>query len=268
MSQTQVPPTAAPAPAATPAVGTPAPAATPAAAPVAAPEPTEKPVPTVPGLGAGLDLENLDDSALDPKADPEPSLPDEGDGSADADGAASDEGDGDADDGDAEAIDYQFEAPEGVTLREGVIDAYREALQKHKVAPEVAQDLLASVLPAIQQDLDQQVGEKIAAVRAQWDQEFAEMHGEQAGDVTRRADATLAALLKAQTIRPAFIEQIRTGALASSPDFKNLLAELGRLITNDRALKNNSAAAQPPVVQDAEWAQDQVARRYEQSARG
>lgn len=221
----------------------PAPAA-PAPAPAPA-VPEQKPAAAAPAT----DVPELGAPAADPDAVPElgaPPVADEPDEQSEADPA---DQDAPADDkpADDKPIEYEFEAPEGVALREPVIEAYKTALQKHKVAPDVAKDLLSTMLPTIQRDLDAQVQEQIDRQRTTWQAELEQQHGPKLGDVRRLANRALAHAQQSGAISPAFIDFVRGSALAANPDFNNLLAAFGQRITNDRPPKSGGPAPATPL---------------------
>lgn len=170
---------------------------------------------------------------------------------------------------DAEAdetpIDYQFEAPEGAELRESVIDAYKDVLQKHKVDPAVAQDVLNAMLPAIQKDIDAQVGEHQTKVRTEWEAKLREQHADKLGDVRRLGNQALSHLQKTGVVTPEFLNFVRESALAVNPDFTNLLAAFGQRITNDRPPKNGGERVPKPLTHES--AQEALAAKYDK-ARG
>ena len=252
---------AAPGKAATPApAAAPAEPKKPAAAPAAAPaKETGKPAgkaAEVPAFGEGV-----------PDPDAEAAAPTLGDAdTADDVDAAAAEGDagdgeapaeGDAEDGDAAPIDYSFEPPEGAgPYREPVIDAYKGVLQKHKVDPDTAKDILEVMLPVIQQDLDAQVEERIEGQTTQWREQLQERHGAKLKDVMRLANR---ALTKAST--PALTTFLRDSALAVNPDFIDLLAFFGERVTNDRSVKAPAAAPKQPLS-----AVEEAALEYERNA--
>lgn len=252
----------------------PAPVTTaPAQAPATAPSTAT--VPTADQVQLGV-LEDTPETAVDGA---EPQLGDQSaadldsadDGDQAVDGDAGDDGanaEGDAEtdsEADESPIDYQFEAPEGVELRDAVVDAYKDALQKHRVDPAVAQDLLTSMLPAIQKDLDAQITEHQTKVRNEWEAKLREQHGDKLGDVRRLGNQALAHLQKTGAVSPEFLDFVRASALAVNPDFTNLLAAFGQRITNDRPPKNGGERVPKPLT--AESAQEALAAKYDK-ARG
>lgn len=222
-------------------------------APVAAPAPVETKAPA-PVVG---DLPELGAPPADPNA-----VPDLGDAPVvepeDAEAEAAD-ADGEAEDAEKAPIDYQFDAPEGeAPYRAEVVDAYKEVLQKHRVDPDVANDLLATMLPTIQKDLDKQVAEHIDRQKAEWGAQLREQHGEKTADVRRLANAALHHALAAGAIRPEFLNFLRGSALAESPDFNNLLAAFGQRVTNDRPPKSGG-----PIPAEPRSAMDEAAAQYD-----
>jgi hypothetical protein len=161
----------------------------------------------------------------EPEGDAEPA-PAEGDAPADADADPAEGEDAD------KPIDYQFEAPEGTTLREPVADAFKQVLQKHRVAPEVANDILQAMLPALKADTEAQWKEQVDTQAAEWRTQLQERHGDRLGDVMRLANR---ALLKGAT--PELTTFLRNSALAAHPDFIDLLAYFGQRVSNDRSVR-------------------------------
>lgn len=177
-------------------------------------------------------------------------------------------GDGEklADEKDGEPVTYDFgQAPEGVTYREPVLDVYKQALAKHKIAPEVAKDLLDTVLPAMQKDADEQLKAHFDARNQQWDNEWRQQHGDKADEVLKLASRAFVRLFDADTQ-----EKIRGSDLARAPWFRNALAALGSRITNDRSVKGTTASvAQPadPVSRLAAQYEKEDRERASQKAR-
>ncbi len=234
-------PAAEKAPATKPAAPAPA-----AAAPASAP--ADKPAPAVP---------SLDDA--DKAADTEPSL--------DADLPESDEQPEEADagekpaDGDADKdkapIVYDFgDAPEGLTYREPVLEVYRAALQKHGIAPEVAKDLLDTVLPAIQRDAVEQQRVMVDELKAEHRAEMERRHGQKAVDVVRMAKRALA---RSSERFQAFV---RGSVLAVDPDFIDLLAANESQRTNDRPPRSSDRSTAPRDLDPLE----EIAQGYDRSA--
>lgn len=213
------------------------------------------------GDGAVGDLLGGDDADAGGDAgDSEPAT----DGDTDTDPAADADGDqGDVDaDADEKPIEYEFEAPEGVEFRSDVIDTYKDALQKHRVAPEVANDLLQTMLPAIQKDFAAQIKEQDDKRIAEWQAESKERHGKALGEIERLRNVALDKLVDAKVISPEFRDNVLGGALAANSDFSTAFAAFGQRLSNDRPPKNDGqrAAKEQTAVQEA-------ADEYERSAK-
>jgi hypothetical protein len=206
--------------------------------------------------------------ALEPKAKPAADIPKLGAEDAPAPPKLGDdveeepapqaEAEAEGDDTDAEPIEYTFETPEGQeAIREPVVAAYTAVLQKHRVDPEVANDILQTMLPVIAADQKAVVEEHIEKTTSQWRDELNERHGEKLADVMRLANRALA---KAAT--PELRTFLGDSALAVNPDFIDLLAAFGGLIINDRSVK---ATEDPPKEQLS--ALEQLAMEYEAAAK-
>lgn len=134
-------------------------------------------------------------------------------------------------------IEYDFgQPPEGLEYRASVIDVYKAALAKHKVEPAVAKDLLDTVLPAIQSDIQAQGQAHLAQTEEKWKAELQTRHGDKLKDVMRQAGRAFAAAT------PELQSLILGSALAWNPDLIDLLAQFAGLFTNDRTVKSNATA--------------------------
>ena len=185
--------------------------------------------------------------------EPEPDVPDLGD---EADTLPA-EGDA-AESTDAKPAAYDFQPPEGApAYREPVIDAYKAVLAKHKVDAAVGKDILDTMLPAIQADVDAQVKAQIEQKTNEWREQLLERHGEKAKDVMRLANRALG---KAAT--PALVSFLRDSALAVNPDFIDMLAFFGQRITNDRSVQTTESAPKQELS-----AQEEAAADYERQLR-
>lgn len=267
-------PAAAPAAAAAePAKAAAAAPAAPAATPKAEPKPPAKPAPAADPATAASDVPKLGDTPVDeadagddeqvpalgdaPVDEPddagEPAKEgDQGDGSETKDGEA--EGDKPAD----APLEYSFEPPEGqAPYQPELIDAYTQVLQKHRVDPAVAQDILQTMLPAIQADVDRQFAVAMEAKTTEWRAELEQRHGKNLRSVMNAANRGLA-----KAASPSLINFIRESALAWHPDFVDAWAWLGQRVSNDRSVK--STEGPPPQPVDAEA---QAAAEYDRNAK-
>jgi hypothetical protein len=213
------------------------------------------------GESAGESLPGLDKLLESDDGDDVSGEPDAGEGDD-----ASVEGDDDGDDSEPEPIEYEFEAPEGVELRQPVIEAYKDALQKHRVDPAVAQDLLQAMLPTITADLEAQVQEQVTRERTAWEAEFEARHPGKVDEVRRLAGVALDKLVATKVVSPAFRDGVRNGALAANPDMQTLLAVFGARLSNDRPPKNGGQTPSKPMT--AEGAVEARAKKYLDAQRG
>jgi hypothetical protein len=225
---------------------TPAAPATPASTPATPSATPSAKTPTGPALGAT----ESDEPALGvvtPEADDAP----EGDAPEGDAKPAADSGDAD------KPIDYSFEAPEGkAPYRAPVIDAYKAVLQKHKVAPEVAREILDTMLPVLQADADTQQKEAFDKTTGEWREQLQQRHGNKLAEVIRLANR---GLQKAAT--PELTAFLRDSALAVNPDFIDMLAFLGQRVSNDRPPKSTESTPRQPLT-----AVEEAALEYERNA--
>lgn len=223
MTNTVEKPVVAPAPAA-PA----APAAAPvAAAPVAAPPLGAPDVDEVPPLGAP--------DAPDAPAADTPAAPDE------------------------KPPEYEFTPPEGhAPYREKVIDAVKTSFAKGKIAPDVAKQIVADVLPVIEADMQAQHAEHLAAQEKAGKAELETRHGARLPEVMRLANRFLA-----RAASPALVKAIaESPLLRAHPDFIDMLAAGGQRFTNDRPSRSNGPA---PEVETG-TVEERLARKYDREA--
>lgn len=157
------------------------------------------------------------------------------------------------DEAEAEAekpIDYEFEAPEGAQpYREAILGAYKDVLQKHRIDPAAAKDILETMMPAIAKDADAQLQEHIKTQTDEWRAELGERHGEKLRDVMNLVNRGLA---KAAT--PELRKFIRESALAWHPDFVDMLAWFSQRVTNDRTVKTSGGPHKKDLDPQAEIA--------------
>lgn len=227
----------------------PATPAAPAAEPKAAAKPAAAPA-AVPKLGE--EVAEVDETAVPALGDEPVDEPAEAPADGEAAEAAAE--DGAAEDAEAaEApIEYEFTAPEGQEpYRPELVDAYKDVLQKHRVAPEVAQDILETMLPAIRADVDQQVAAKIESTSAEWRSQLEERHGKNLPAVMKLANRALA-----KSATPELRTFIRESALAWQPDLVDMLAWVGQRVTNDRSVKSTEPPVQLPTDPEAAAAAD------------
>lgn len=160
---------------------------------------------------------------------------------------------------DDKPIEYTFQVPEGrEPYRAPVLDAYKAVLGKHKVAPEIAQDILQSVLPTIEKDLVAQHEERLAAAETAGRAELEQRHDARLPEVMRLANKFLA-----KAASPALAKAIaESPLLRANPDFIDMLAAGGQRFTNDRAPSSNG----PQSIEETGTAEQRAARAYDRAA--
>ena len=140
-------------------------------------------------------------------------------------------------------VEYDFgEAPEGVEYRPAVIDAYKAIAAKHKIAPDVAKDILATMLPVISADDATWRQEQVAAIVAKHDAEFLQKHGANAKrvrDDANRAFAHAPPALQKQMLSMPFL--VRAEA------FQTWLAAMAGRWRNDRSVRSAGPAPKAPT---------------------
>lgn len=236
--------TAAPAAPAAPTVAPKAPAVKAAAAPKAAAAKADSKAGHVPPLGAepqddsvpALGAEPIDgDDAAEADAQPEGEAPKAGDAEGDEAGAA----------GDAPPIEYDLSVEEGrQPYPQGVLDAYTGVLQKHRVAPDVAKEIIDTVMPAVQQDVNERIAASVAATSEKWKAELVQRHGPQLKSLMNANNRWLRGTEAPQGLVKLFAE---SPALAWNPDIVDLLTFVRKRVANDRSVSStrDQVAAMP-----------------------
>lgn len=158
-------------------------------------------------------------------------------------------------------IEYDFgDAPEGVEYRPAVLDAYKAIAAKHKISPEAAKDLLATMLPVISADDAAWRQEQVAAIVAKHDAEFVQVHQtpekqRQVREDVNRALAAASPELRQQLLSMPFL--VRAVA------FQNWLAAMAGKWRNDRSVKSSGPAPKAPInPNDKEALMAEAANRY------
>jgi hypothetical protein len=207
--------------------------------------------PAVPALGEAPSEDAADDEL--PQLGDTPAEEDAAsDVDADAGDAAEAEAEAEADDdGEAPEVEYDFSAPEGEpAYRTAIVDAYTEAARKHNLSPEVAKDLLDTMISVARKDNEAQFTELVEQQTNANKAKLVEQHGK---GLRRVMDTANRALL--QGAPQEFIDRIRGRALATDPGFVSLLAFYGQRTTNDRPpRKAEGSPPQKPLSPEAEAA--------------
>lgn len=207
-----------------------------------APPPTPA-APRTPKLGEDEPPPQLGDDA---DADIEDASEGEGEGVA-ADAAGEDEN--------ADApIEYDFgEPPDGAApYRPAVLEAFRAEAGKIRLPADQAKQLLDGMRPALEADFEQQVGEHIETESQRMRAELEQRHGDKIPELIRLGNRALA------TFAPPALRQAiaKSPMLANNPDFIEMLANVGRRISNDRPPpRGTSHRARPLSAEDAAAAQ-------------
>lgn len=204
----------------------------------------------------------VDAAAEEPKPEPklgdpvdEPEAPAEGeaDAATEADEADADE---------QQPIEYSFEPAEGApAYSQPVIDAYKEVLQKHRVDPAIAKDVLDTMLPVIQQDLETQAKQHYEATATEWKAELQRRHGEKSAEVMRQANKALDVARKQGAAKDELINFLSGSVLAVNPDFVDMLAFFGQRLSNDRGVPRGGDPERKPLSP-----KEEAAAEYERNA--
>lgn len=184
---------------------------------------------------------------------PAEALPDEPVTEGDA-GEASNAAEDKESKGEEKPISYDFgEAPEGLVYRDAVMDVAKKAFAEHKIDPAVAKALVDSVLPTINADFEKQIEDRIESMQQEFETELQTRHGEKLPQVRDLVNRTLHRFANENLIAKLADNRVFR-ALATDPDFHDMLAAIGERFTNDRPIKGGGPLVRRTMTPEQEMA--------------
>lgn len=155
---------------------------------------------------------------------------------------------------------YEFKAPEGAELSEGVLSAYSEVAKKLNLSQEAAQSVIDGVIPAMQS----QAQARMEAARNEW-AEASRTDKDFGGD---KLDANLGIAKKAldKFGSPALREMLRDTGLGNHPEVIRLLLRAGHAISEDKIVPSRTESTAAPDQSDPEVIASRIyGKKYQQA---